>query len=102
MRMRTKLIRAVVFAVLATSSLVVAQSPSSPATTTVIRAGTLIDPVSGEAKHDQIIVIRGNRVAAVGECQLHADSRRRQGHRPLQRHGSARDDRVAHPHLPAG
>ena len=45
---------------------VVAQTPSSPATTTVIRAGTLIDPVSGEAKRNQVIVIQGNRVAAVG------------------------------------
>ncbi len=47
-----------------------AQSPSAPLPSravTVIRAGTLIDPGSGEVKHGQIIVIRGNRVESVGD-----------------------------------
>ena len=37
----------------------------SPAVT-VIRAGTLIDGVSGSAKTNQVVVIRGNRVESVG------------------------------------
>lgn len=32
----------------------------------VIRAGTLIDVRSGQAKHEQVIVIRGNRIESVG------------------------------------
>ena len=56
---------------LAACSLVWAQSqsnsPSAP-TVTVIRAGTLIDPASGETKHNQMIVIRGNRVERVGDA----------------------------------
>ncbi len=35
---------------------------------TVIRAGTLIDGQSDNVKHDQIILIRGNRIAAVGDA----------------------------------
>ncbi len=34
----------------------------------VIRAGTLIDGRSNSAQHDQVIVIRGNRVESVGEA----------------------------------
>ncbi len=33
---------------------------------TVIRAGYLIDPVSGQTKQNQVIVIRGNRIESVG------------------------------------
>src|SRR5207302_6596475 len=33
---------------------------------TVIRAGTLIDGVANEARRDQVIVVRGNRIASVG------------------------------------
>ncbi len=42
-------------------------SPSAPAVT-VIRAGTLIDPSSGETKHNQLIVIRGDRVESTGDA----------------------------------
>jgi imidazolonepropionase-like amidohydrolase len=35
-------------------------------TLTVIRAGSLIDPVSGQTKQNQLIVIRGNRIESVG------------------------------------
>jgi len=37
-------------------------------TVTVIRAGTLIDGTSNAARTNQIIVIRGNRIAAVGDA----------------------------------
>src|SRR5271157_3059133 len=45
----------------------------APATTpsssiTVIRAGNLIDPRSGETKRNQAIVVRGNRVESVGDA----------------------------------
>ena len=35
---------------------------------TVIRAGTLIDPRANEPKHNQAIVIRGERIEAVGDA----------------------------------
>jgi len=35
---------------------------------TVIRAGTLIDGKSDKPRHDQVIVIRGNRVESVGDA----------------------------------
>jgi imidazolonepropionase-like amidohydrolase len=41
---------------------------SSPDKGTVIRAGTLIDGKSDNVKHDQIIVIHGNRISAVGDA----------------------------------
>ena len=37
---------------------------------TIIRAGNLIDPVSGESKANQQIVIRGNRIESVGDAEL--------------------------------
>ena len=39
-----------------------------PAQVTVIRAGTLIDPRTDEPKHNQVIVIRGERIEAVGDA----------------------------------
>jgi imidazolonepropionase-like amidohydrolase len=41
-------------------------APQPPAQVTVIKAGTLIDPRGNEPLHNQIIVIRGNRVESVG------------------------------------
>jgi imidazolonepropionase-like amidohydrolase len=43
-----------------------AAEPAPPPPVTVIRAGTLIDGVSGSAKTNQVIVIRGNRIESVG------------------------------------
>src|SRR5262249_58594899 len=43
-----------------------AADPPAPPSVTVIRAGTLIDGVSGSAKANQTIVIRGNRIESVG------------------------------------
>ncbi len=43
-------------------------SAGSRDVSTVIRAGTLIDGQSDNVKHDQIILIRGNRIAAVGDA----------------------------------
>jgi imidazolonepropionase-like amidohydrolase len=43
-----------------------AADPPAPPPVTVIRAGTLIDGVSGSAKSNQTIVIRGNRIESVG------------------------------------
>ena len=41
---------------------------ANAAAVTVIRAGTLIDPMSGETKQNQVIVIRGNRIESVGDA----------------------------------
>ena len=43
------------------------QSGSTPAAT-VIRAGTLIDGKSDQPRHDQVIVIRGNRIESVSDA----------------------------------
>jgi imidazolonepropionase-like amidohydrolase len=43
------------------------QTPSAPQVT-AIRAGTLIDPRVNEPKHNQVIVIRGERIEAVGDA----------------------------------
>lgn len=46
-----------------------AQSNSASASAgvvTVIRAGTLIDPLANQSKRDQVIIIRGNRIESVG------------------------------------
>ena len=46
--------------------------PSSPTANTnpitIVRAGNLIDPVSGQSKPNQVIVIRGNRIESVGDA----------------------------------
>src|SRR6266568_5930221 len=44
------------------ASLAIAQQPP----VTVIKAGTLIDGRSSEPRHNQVIVIRGNRIESVG------------------------------------
>lgn len=55
------------------SFLISASAHTSPAsansnTVTVIRAGTLVDPASGQSKPNQVIVIRGNRIESVGDA----------------------------------
>src|SRR6185437_8548113 len=40
---------------------------TNEAKTTIIRAGSLIDGVSAQPKHNQTIVIRGNRIVSVGD-----------------------------------
>ena len=45
-----------------------AQTAPPPETVTVIRAGTLIDGRSATPRHDQVIVVRGNRIEAVGDA----------------------------------
>ena len=49
---------------------VVAQQSSSPSTPAmvVIRAGTLIDGKSDKPRHDQLVVIRGNRIESVSDA----------------------------------
>ena len=42
--------------------------PSNSQTVTVIRAGTLIDGKSDKPRHDQVIVIRGDRIESVSEA----------------------------------
>jgi imidazolonepropionase-like amidohydrolase len=45
------------------------ESPaSSSMQVTVIRAGTLIDGKSDKPRHDQVIVVRGNRIDSVGDA----------------------------------
>src|SRR5579864_1898526 len=48
----------------------VAQEPTAPTapSVTVIRAGTLIDGKSDKPRHDQVIVIRGNRIESVSDA----------------------------------
>jgi imidazolonepropionase-like amidohydrolase len=49
-------------------SCIAAIAQAAPANVTVIRAGTLIDPRIDAPKHNQVIVIRGDRVEAVGDA----------------------------------
>jgi len=55
--------------VLALAAVAPAQEKTKPAAepVTVIRAGTLIDGVSDQPRHDVAIYIRGNRIESVGE-----------------------------------
>src|ERR1700730_5140076 len=43
------------------------QSRSSESTT-VIRAGSLIDGKSDKPRHDQVVIVRGNRIESVGDA----------------------------------
>ena len=52
-----------------------AADPAPAQAVTVIRAGTLIDGVSGSAKTNQVIVIRGNRIESVGSGAAPAGAR---------------------------
>ena len=56
-----------------------AADPKSPAPTplpvTVIRAGVLIDGVSGSPKANQVIVVRGNRIESVGTGAIPAGAK---------------------------
>ncbi len=58
-----------------------------PLPVTVIRAGVLIDGVSGSPKTNQVIVIRGNRIESVGGGGVPAG---REGDRPLRRRRCSR------------
>ena len=51
-------------------SVLAARAQTSPAASplVVIRAGTLIDPRTDQPKHNQVIVIRGERIEAVGDA----------------------------------
>jgi imidazolonepropionase-like amidohydrolase len=51
-----------------TTALAQQSSSSLPAQVTVIRAGTLIDGKSDKPRHDQVIVVRGNRIESVGDA----------------------------------
>ena len=53
-----------------------AAEPAPPQPVTVIRAGTLIDGVSGSAKTNQVIVIRGNRIESVGHRRARRPERK--------------------------
>ena len=57
------------------SGAVVAAEPAPAQPVMVIRAGTLIDGVSGSAKTNQVIVIRGNRIESVGTGSMPAGAR---------------------------
>ena len=54
--------------VLAVSAMAQQPGPSPAAQVTVIRAGTLIDGKSDKPRHDQVIVIRGNRIESVSDA----------------------------------
>jgi imidazolonepropionase-like amidohydrolase len=53
--------------VIALAFCVTAFSQTTPPAVTVIRAGVLIDGKSDEARRDQVIVIRGNRIESVSD-----------------------------------
>ena len=90
--------------ILATAAIAMAQSPaqSSAGQVTVIRAGTLIDGKSDTPRHNQVIVIRGNRIESVWRCRQREDPARRHRHRSLQSDRPARPDRFPHAHFSAG
>ena len=44
---------------------VVAQEPARPPAVVAIRAGRLVDVDRGEVRRDQVIIVRGDRIAAV-------------------------------------
>jgi imidazolonepropionase-like amidohydrolase len=57
------------FAMLSSSQTPSPSAPSSaPSTIIVIRAASLLDPVSGATRRNQVIVIQENRVASVGDA----------------------------------
>jgi imidazolonepropionase-like amidohydrolase len=41
---------------------------ANPGAVTIIRAGNLVDPLSGQTKQNQLIVVRGNRIESVGDA----------------------------------
>ena len=59
-----------VIALLAVQLLGAQSAPASakPAQVSVIRAGTLIDPLTNEPKHNQVILIRDNKIESVGNA----------------------------------
>ena len=70
-----KMMRAVVFVMLAALCLAAQEKETTPQETTpqlktftVIRAGTLIDGKSDSPRRDQVIVIRGNRIDSVSDA----------------------------------
>jgi len=56
------------FITLAVSAVAQQPGPSPAPQVTVIRAGTLIDGKSDKPRHDQLIVIRGNRIESVSDA----------------------------------
>jgi imidazolonepropionase-like amidohydrolase len=59
---------AIVVVCVLVTSLFAQEKPASSPTVTVIRAGTVIDGKSDSPKHNQVIVIRGNRIQSVGDA----------------------------------
>jgi imidazolonepropionase-like amidohydrolase len=55
-------------ALAATLTSVAQNKETAPQTTTIIRAGTLIDGKSDTPRRDQVIVIRGNRIDSVSDA----------------------------------
>ena len=78
--------------ILATAAIAMAQSPaqSSAGQVTVIRAGTLIDGKSDKPRHDQVIMIRGNKIESVSDAAEREDPVRCTGHRPVESRRSFR------------
>ncbi len=54
--------------VLAAVSALAQSAVPAPPLVTVIRAGTLIDPRANQPRHDQVIVIRGDKIESVGDA----------------------------------
>ena len=69
--MRLFAILAVAFSILGAGFAQKLAPPADPAQVTVIRAGTLIDPRADAPLHNQLIVIRGDKVESVGGAAAH-------------------------------
>jgi imidazolonepropionase-like amidohydrolase len=65
-----KLVPWILLACVLSAAAVAQEKDSSPTlrAVTVIRAGTLIDGKSDSARHDQVIVIRGNRIDSISDA----------------------------------
>src|SRR5271165_7045461 len=57
-----------IFVLLFSASAIGQSNPAQPPQITVIRAGTLIDPRANEPLHNQVIVIRGDKIESVGDA----------------------------------
>ena len=69
--------------------------PPAATVVTVIRAGRLVDVEKGVVLRDQVIVVRGDKIASI-EPAPGTRARRRQGHRSLEVHRDARAHRLPH------
>ena len=71
-------------------------SPAAPPHRVVIRAGRVLDVKSGNTLTNQTIVIEGDKIVSIGASLRRQIGREHAGHRPSQRDGTSRLDRLAY------